>query len=169
MSMFQTGPQPVTVVQEDGTEVQVLYGDGRTKQAFKAQCDINNIVKKAQREGTLSHLAKLGGEYGDFSDVPSLLDAHARLQRGEQIYRELPSELRREFPDQFAFFSFVTDPQNSGRLSELLPALAKPGSQRPDVVRTAASMANPAIVDPPPEPPAAAPTPPAGGDASSST
>jgi len=111
------------------------YGDGRTKQAFKDQTDINKILAKAQRTGTISHLAKYQGEYGDFTDVDDLLTAYQRLERGNQIFSELPSEVRAEFKqDPASFFKFVNDPANIDRLDEVLPQLAKPGTQLPDVL-----------------------------------
>lgn len=145
MSMIAVGPQPVEVAAEDGSVSMVLYGDGRTKQAFKDQTDINKILQKAQQVGSLSHLVRHGAHYGDYSDVPDLLEAHKRLKGGQAIFDELPSELRREFPDQFAFFSFVNDPANADRLKELLPQLAQPGRQLRAVRRSAATEAHPAM------------------------
>lgn len=147
------------------------YSDGRTKQAFKDHTDINKILQKAQRVGSLSHFMKHGAVYGDFSDVPDLLTAHERLARGEKIYNDLPSELRREFKDQFEFFSYVNDPANVPRLKELLPALAAPGRQRPAVVRSAATEANPAVASAPSAPaaPPAQPSAPSSAPASSTT
>lgn len=156
------------------------YSDGRTKQSFKNDTDINKILKKAQKQGTLSHLQKHGAHYADYSDVPTLLEAHARIQSGQKVFDELPSELRNEFGnDQFAFFEFVNKTENAGKLDELLPQLAEPGRTLPAVRRSAASEANPALnsaetpsggsdaVSAPPTPPPAAPAapPPAtGGD-----
>lgn len=150
MSMMETGPGE--------------WGESRTKQAFKDQCDINKILKKAQRAGSLSHLVKHGAHYGDFSDVPDLLTANARIQAGQSIYDELPSELKREFPDMYSFFEYVNNPENQVDLRDRLPALAEPGRQRPDVRRSAASEANPAIDSGPPE----AAAEPATGDSTSS-
>lgn len=121
------------------------YEDGMTKQAFKDSTDINKIISTFQRKGTLSHLAKYEPVYGDFTDMPDLLEAQARLDRGNAIFAELPSEIRREFKQSpAAFFAFVNDPANSDRLQELLPQLAKPGTQAPAVIRTGANQAPPA-------------------------
>lgn len=123
MSTYPPGPQPVEVNGE-----MVLYGDGRTKQAFADDADINKMLAKAQRTGSLSHLAKHGGFYGDFSDIDDLLDAHDKLQRGVEIFEDLPSELRKEFHnDAGNFFRYVNDPQNSGELGSLFEKLAEPG------------------------------------------
>lgn len=154
MSMIRTGPEP----DENGE----LYMDGRTKQSFKDSTDINKLLSRHQRAGTLSHLAQYEAQYADFSDVPDLLTAQSRLAQGQKMFDELPSQVRREFKDQFEFFEYVNNPVNAGRLSELLPPLAEPGRQRPDVRRSAGSVANPAVVDPPSEPPVAPPSSPPG-------
>ena len=64
---------------------------GRTKQSFKDSCDINKILAKAQKAGSISHLQKHGAFYGDFAEAPSdLLEARAMLARGQEIFDELP-------------------------------------------------------------------------------
>ena len=140
------------------------YKDGMTKQSFKDQTDINKILKKAQRQGSISHLVKHGAQYGDFSDMPTLLEAENRLRRGREIFDELPSEVRKEFDNNAGkFFTYVNDPANSDRLRELLPAIAEPGRQIPAVRRSASTEANPAVAsaEPAESPPAAPETPPA--------
>ncbi len=114
-----------------------VYDDGRTKQSFKESTDINKILAKARRAGTLSHLQKYGGEYGDFSDF-DFLEAQNTLARAHNIFNELPGEIRREFgQNPTAFFKYASDPENADRLTKLLPELAKPGNQLPTVHRTA--------------------------------
>lgn len=136
-----------------------FYPDGRTKQAFKDQTDINKILKKAQRLGSLSHLVKHGAHYGDYSDVPSLLEAHERIRAGQRVFEDLPSEVKREFNnDQFKFFAFVNDPANADRLRTVLPALAAPGAQLPAVRRSALTEADPRFASAPPTAPASSPS-----------
>lgn len=116
------------------------YSDGRTKQAYKDDADISKILARAARGDAISHLAKYGATYGDFTDVDDLLSAHARLERGKKIFSELPGEIRREFANDVGrFFAYVNDPENAPRLGELLPGLTKPGNQLPQVVRTPAT------------------------------
>lgn len=114
------------------------YEDGRTKQSFIDQTDINKIMVKANRGDTISHMAKHGAIYGDFSDIDDLLTAYQKLERGNQIFQELPGETRREFNNSSAeFFKFVNNPENAQRLPEVLPQLAQRGNQRRvDVRRT---------------------------------
>lgn len=116
-----------------------VYDDGRTKQSFKDQCDVNKLLKKAARTGALSHLEQFGGQYGDFSDF-DFMDAQNQLAKAREIFEALPAEVRRDFGQNPAnFFEFANAPENVGRLAELLPEVAKPGDYYPSVRRTAAT------------------------------
>jgi len=109
---------------------QPKYTDGRTKQSFKDETDINQILKRAQKTGTLNHLEKHEGSYGDFSTF-DFFETQLMLARGREIFDDLPVELRSEFnqsPEQF--FKYVNDPANVDRLGTLLPGLAEPGRQQ---------------------------------------
>ena len=123
------------------------YDDGRTKQSFKDSTDINKILARAARGESISHLQRHGAAYGDFSDIDDLLDAHAKLARGREIFEELPSEVRREFDqDVSKFFKYVNDPRNKDQLHKVLPALAEPGTQltRPGSLNTGSNAPDPA-------------------------
>ncbi len=111
----------------------IVYDDGRTKQCYKDECDIDKIMTRFNVTGTISHLAKHEGAYADFSDF----DFHEQtnmLTRGREIFDALPAELRQEFGQSPAkFFAYVNDPKNVDELRKKLPALAKPGQQLPRV------------------------------------
>lgn len=132
------------------------YPDGMTKQAFKDECDINKILARAAQGDSIAHLAKYEAVYGDFTDIGDLLDAQLRLEKGRQIFAELPAEIRREFnQDVGAFFEFVNDPANRARLPEVLPQLALPANQLPSMRRTMENMLDQVEPKSPPETPAA--------------
>ncbi len=141
------------------------YEDGRTKQTFKDETDINKILARAQKTGTISHINQFQGSYGDFSDF-DFFENTLMLTRGREIFDALPSELRNEFQQNPSdFFQYVNDPANKDRLEELLPGLAAPGRQNIDVMSPALADIKPAPADPAEAPPAAPeatlPTPPA--------
>lgn len=119
------------------------YADGRTKQAFKDQCDVNKILKKAQVAGGLSHVQKYSeAVYGDFDGEFTLLDAQERIAKAGRIFADLPSEVRKEFGhNPLAFVSFAADPKNNDKLRELLPKIAEPGSYFPNPVKKGAKGA----------------------------
>ncbi len=123
---------------EDGvrvTTVPLVYEDGRTKQSFKDSTDINKILKKAQKAGTIAHLNKHPkAVYGEFTGV-DLLGAFDQVKRAEAIFADAPSEIREEFgQDALRYAAFCSDPANIDRLPELLPAIAKPGRYFPNPV-----------------------------------
>ncbi len=147
------------------------YKDGRTKQSFRDETDINQILKRAQKSGTISHLTKYQARYGDFTGF-DFAEANIQLAKGREIFDELPVELRKEFNQSPAdFFNYVNDPANVDRLPKLLPALAEPGRQN---IKTsgvvpadtqAAEAAAEAEADPGPEPESPPETPPAAPEA----
>ena len=110
------------------------YDDGRTKQAFKDQCDINKMLAKAQTAGSLSHLLKYPEPiYGEFDGEFDLLTAQERIEKATAIFADLPSEIRNEFQnDPLKFVKFAGNPENNANLKKLLPALAEPGSYFPN-------------------------------------
>lgn len=147
------------------------YKDGRTKQSFKDETDINKILQRAQKTGTLSHLAKYEARYGDFSNF-DFFEAQLKLSEGRTMFAELPSEIRREFNQSPAeFFDYVNNPANAERLGQLLPGLAQPGRQNistkgniPADEAARAEAADPAVPADP-ETPAEPETPPAAAEA----
>ncbi len=141
MSMKQLGKH-----NKDGSLKQPPnYPDGRTIQSFGDETNIQKIMARADKAGTISHLQKHEGTYADFSDF----DFHTqtnKLTRGREIFDDLPAEIRQEFGQSPAkFFKYVNDPENVGELMKKLPALAKPGRQmmktRPATADEAAAAA----------------------------
>ncbi len=140
------------------------YKDGRVKQSFKDETDINKILKLAQKSGTISHLNKYEARYGDFANF-DFFEAQLQLAKGGEIFDALPSEVRREFNQSPAqFFKYVNDPERIGRLKKLLPDLAKPGRQNisvggdlpADAAKVADAAAAPALAPEPKKEPEAA-------------
>ena len=134
--------------------------DDKAKQSFKDSCDVNKILKKAQRTGSLAHVEKYPENmYGEFEGV-DLLGAFERDQRAKEMFADLPSEVRAEFGhDPYTFFGFATDPANIKRLAELIPEIAEPGAYFPNPVKAGGVGAGiataPVAKESPPEAPQA--------------
>ncbi len=132
------------------------YKDGRTKQSFRDECDIQKIMARADRVGTISHLQKYEGTYSDFSDF-DFHEQMGKLTRGREIFDELPAEIRQEFAQSPAkFFAYVNDPANVKDLLKKLPGLAAPGRQ---LAKTSPATADETAAALSKEENAAAPTP----------
>ena len=109
------------------------YSDGRTKQSFRDSTDVNKILKRAQITGSLSHLETYGGQYGDFTGF-DYFEAQVNIAKMKEVFDALPSEVRRDFgQDPNAFFEFANKAENVGKMAELLPEIAEPGSYFPSV------------------------------------
>lgn len=160
MSMYQ---------REHGKPYTPEYDDGLTKQSFKDSCDINKMLKKAQTAGSLSHLMKYPeATYGEFDGEFNLLEATEKIAKANEIFNELPSEVRSEFQNNaLNFVNFANDPANVGRLQELLPAIAAPGQYFPNPVQRggqgAGAATAPADVSPASTPDTPSPASPDGG------
>ncbi len=119
-------------------EVRKYSRHGKTKQSQADECDINKLLVRAARSGSLSHLDKYQARYGDFSDFD--FTEHAiKMAEGQTIFENLPAEVKREFdqsPDKF--FEFVTNPENAENLPKLLPEIANRGEFFPpvDIIQT---------------------------------
>lgn len=121
---------------ENGKRYVPKYGPTMTKQAFQDACDVNKILKKAQKMGGLAHVQKYPEEvYGEFDGTFDLLTAHERLDRARQIFDELPSEVRGEFGNNALDFVTWAAKLPPGELVQRIPQIAEPGTYFPNPVR----------------------------------
>lgn len=112
-----------------GTSQPQSYDDGRTKQSFKDETDVNLIIAKHTRMGTLSHLEQWGGQYGDFTGF-DFQEAQNQIARANTMFEQLPASVRNKFKnDPSKFLEFVDNEENRDNLETLLPELAAPGSK----------------------------------------
>lgn len=87
-----------------------------TQQHFKDEADINFIMKRYEKTGTLvdplvvpSRMPK----FGDFSDVASFHQAQTLLSESYALFDELPASIRKRFSnDPAEFLAFMNDANN---------------------------------------------------------
>lgn len=111
-------------------------GDGLTKQSFKDECDINNILKKYEKTGILEHRAKYEGQYADVTGTVDYQTALNTVRDAEAAFMSLPASIRTEFEnDPHEFLEFAQNPENEEALIEM--GLATPkrsdASEKPEV------------------------------------
>lgn len=91
-----------------------------TKQSFKKECDVNQIVKKYEMTGYLEHVTKGEPQYGDFTQVQDYASAMAQVRQAEESFMMLPARVRDRFSnDPGAFVAFMEDPANGKAIVEL--------------------------------------------------
>lgn len=99
-------------------------GTGRTKQSFKDECDINQIMSRYQKTGVLDFVAKHAPQYGDSTGV-DFRQGLDTVIRARQMFEDLPSSIRAKFQnDPGAFLDFCSDPANRSEMAEM--GLLKP-------------------------------------------
>lgn len=92
-------------------------GLSMTKQSFKAECDINNILKRFRKNAGIDFLNTYSGYLsGKFEDVSAAVDyhtAHAQIDEARQVFGAMPASLRARFNnDPGALLDFLGNSAN---------------------------------------------------------
>jgi len=68
----------------------------KTRQEFQKECDVNEIVRKAQGAVAPQYIGDRPPEFRDNSDVPTLAQAHEQVRAAREMFDRLPARMRRE-------------------------------------------------------------------------
>lgn len=114
-------------------------------QSAKAECDINNIMRKFEKTGMVEHVRSVEGSYGDFTGFPqSYHDSLNQVLAAQQMFESIPAKVRKRFNnDPGEFLTFVENPDNIDECRKLGLAVAKPEPAAPLRVE----VVNPAVPD----------------------
>lgn len=111
----------------------------RTKQDFKDQCDINNIIKAYKITGQVQHIsaAAAQGRFEYLPDPMEFQDSLNTIRAADQAFAALPAKIRDRFAnDPALFLGFLSDPENADearRLGILNPSAAPLPSGPPNI------------------------------------
>lgn len=87
-----------------------------TKQYFKDECDINNILKNYNNTGQINHVNPSLGDYIDLPDALDLQSALEAVTQANSAFADLPSNVREAFQnDPVRFVMAVHDPSDANR------------------------------------------------------
>lgn len=107
------------------------YGDKRkisikfeeetlTKQSFKDETDINNIVKQFNKTGLLPDMIKQNPKYGDFSDSSTYQESLNLVLFAQEQFNGLSSHIRERFNnDPAKFLEFASSEKNVEEMVKL--------------------------------------------------
>lgn len=85
----------------------------RTKQSFSDAADINLIMKKFQKTGTLEGDLTSGMTFGDYENASDYHTSLNKVRDAERSFAEMPAEIRARMQnDPGVFMDFVSDPDN---------------------------------------------------------
>lgn len=119
-----------------------------TKQSFKEECDINNIMARYKASGIIEHIQAHQGRY---MDLPSEIDYHANLlavMSAQDAFSSLPAAIRARFDnDPAAFVGFVQDPDNQAEIDKMGLGLQAPMEPEVPAAPTPDPAPNPTAAD----------------------
>lgn len=87
--------------------------EGRTKQSFKQECDINTIMSRYLKTGLLEHVRQ---DIAQFIDVTGadFMEAQNLVAGANSMFHSLPSHIRTKFDNNPAeFLKFMENPANA--------------------------------------------------------
>lgn len=118
----------------DSPQIDFSTSPSMTKQSFKAECDINNILVKYQKTGVFDHVKKYEPQYFDATET-DYHEAMNTVVQAQEMFEDLPSKAREYFNnDPASFLKFFDD--NGGDSVDILYDLGlaigtKSGKQPP--------------------------------------
>ena len=125
----------------DAYRITFPKGEDRTKQSFKEECDINNIMARYVKTGVLEFAARHQPQYGDFTGY-DFQTAQDTVAKGKTMFAELPAQIRERFENSPAkFLDFVSNPANEAEAVRLGLATACATPPAPATVPPAATDA----------------------------
>lgn len=105
--MISHTPRRIRRVATENTE------SSMTDQSFKKDCDVNTVIARFKKTGQITHLARTQGVYADLSETKDLLSSIMEVQRANDAFMTLPSQLRAKLNNSPAdFIEWINDPKN---------------------------------------------------------
>lgn len=96
------------------------FDESKTQQEFSADADINNIMARFLKTGTVPVYADKQPFYVDAVDLPSFMDMQNTIISAREAFMALPSAIRERFNnDPAKFVDFATNDENLGELRKL--------------------------------------------------
>lgn len=91
-----------------------------TQQQFIQDCDVNHIMDKFLKTGTITHMRREPGYYLDLVDMPDYQQSLQTVINAQNSFMELDAKVRLKFEnDPQKFIDFLGDPKNEQEAIEL--------------------------------------------------
>jgi phage internal scaffolding protein len=112
---------PITYDRDKNSDLAkfVFTSPSRTKQSFRDECDINNILRQFNVTGQLP-IDGVQPQYGDFSGITDYQSALNAVMSAQDSFLALPAKVRARFDNDPALFvDFASDEANRDELKAL--------------------------------------------------
>ena len=95
-------------------------GESLTQQHFAHEADVRNIIKQYDKTGLIANVQKGVAQYGDYSEVNEYREALDLVNDANNMFAELPAELREMFQNNAGtFLEFASNPENNDKMISL--------------------------------------------------
>lgn len=140
----------------DGAQAEISDANGLdcsvepslTKQSFADECDINNIMRRYERDGVIDHVKQYGGSYADVTEGFDYHRAMNVVAYAQEMFMSLPASIRSKFSnDPGAFLEFAQNPENLEKMVEMGLAVKRPDAPGPVKVEVVSSPVVPDVKD----------------------
>lgn len=93
----KNGRKYILSTRKNGTQriQHILDPISKTDQSDKNMTDINVIMKNYLKTGVLPNFKQKVAQYIDTTQIPSYMEAHEQITRANELFRALPSEVRK--------------------------------------------------------------------------
>lgn len=92
----------------------------KTDQSFAEKVNVNNIMATYIKTGQIKHLRRNQGVYADLTQIGDLSSAIQQVEKANQGFLALPSDIRKKFEnDPAKMIHFIQDPKNFDECVEL--------------------------------------------------
>lgn len=112
---------PITYDRDKNSDLAkfVFVRPSRTKQSFRDECDINNILRQFNVTGQLP-IDGVQPQYGDFSGITDYQSALNAVMEAQDSFLALPAKIRAKFDNDPALFvDFASDEANRDELKAM--------------------------------------------------
>lgn len=97
----------------------IFTRSSRTKQSFRDECDINNILRQFNVTGELP-VGSVQPQYGDFSGITDYQSALNAVMAAQDSFLALPAKVRAKFDNDPALFvEFASNEANRDEMKAL--------------------------------------------------
>lgn len=86
----------------------------RTQRQYKDQVNVNNIIKKFKKTGSITHLRNAQqGIYADLTLIPDYAEALMQVKHAQEAFEAIPADIRLKFNnDPNLLIDYLKDPKN---------------------------------------------------------
>lgn len=94
----------------------VDFGPSLTKQSFTDECDINHIMSRYEKTGTIEHLNTRLAQFADVDNI-DFQQAQNTVIQANELFAQLPAKIREQFDQNpGAFLEFALNPASAPEL-----------------------------------------------------